>query len=182
MHAAELFNVILVYEDQASALRGLALYQRLVTQLGGDSDFNLNVWKFAVLGVGRLDEISSGQAAEADLIIVCTRDEAEPTAEVQEWFQHWAEAKGQSDCAMAVLGASATAGPESSATPGFFHGLAQRGGISYFSPAAHADSAKRAAGCGWFPHQPHGTGADACFDNDRRNAPSCLSQPSSRIV
>ncbi|MEQ2009406.1 MAG: hypothetical protein ABMA26_21705 [Limisphaerales bacterium] len=149
--AAELFNVILVYEDQASALRGLSLYQRLVSELGIDCDFNLNVWKFAVLGLARLDEISAEQASDADLVIVCTRDESVPPAHVRSWFQRWVEMKGRNDCALVVLGEAADEWARADKQDGFFHGLARRGGVAVFPPASGAGrAATRSLGQAWF--------------------------------
>ena len=147
---AELFNVILVYEDQASALRGLALYQRLVSELGMDCDFNLNVWKFAILGLARLAEISTEQASDADLVIVCTRDESAPPEHVRSWFQRWVELKGHDDCALVVLGEVAHGWPEPARQDGFFHDLSRCGGVTIFRPAStNGRSATRSVGQPW---------------------------------
>ncbi len=102
-NAPEVFNVLLVYEDQASAERGMALYQRLVAKQGNDRLFHLNVWKFAVLGFASLAEISDAQAADADLVIVCTRGEAEPPEQVRAWFQRWVDQKRDNHCVLVVL-------------------------------------------------------------------------------
>ena len=173
LNVAELFNVILVYEDRASAVRGLALYQRLVAELGGDGDFNLNVWKFAVLGVRRLAELSAGQAAEADLIIVCTRDETEPAEPVRAWFERWLDLKGQHNCALVVVGEAASEQPAPTRQGGFYHRLAQRAGVTCFPPAAPA---ARTDGCDWFPRPPAAPGADGSFPKVAR--PSlCVPEP-----
>ena len=134
--AGELFNVVLVYDDPASALRGLALYQRLVTELGLDCDGNVNVWKFAVLGVSRLAEISATEAEAADLVIVCTRDEVAPPEQVQAWFHRWLELKGHDDCTLVVLGGEVSDQPEPARPGGFFHDLARYGRVSVFPSAA----------------------------------------------
>ena len=130
--AGELFNVVLVYDDPASALRGLALYQRLVTELGLDCDCNLSVWKFAVLGVSRLAEISTAEAAAADLVIVCTRDEAALPQQAQAWFHRWLELKGHDDCALVMLDGADHERPEPARPGGFFHDLARYGRVSVF--------------------------------------------------
>lgn len=162
--ATELFNVILVYEDQASARRGLALYQRLVTELGDEHDFNLKVWKFAVLGVARLAEISTAQAAEADLIIVCTRDESESSEQSLAWLQHWLEQRGNSDCAVVVLGGAANDQPAPAATGGFFHHLARRGDGAVLPPVAAPDGSRaRVDGRVWLPRSSHAPGIDGWF-------------------
>lgn len=101
--AAEPFNVVLVYEDPASAQRGLTLYQRLMNELGIACEFNLGVWKFAVLALARLDELTREQAVAADLVIVCPQAAAEPPEQIESWRQHWLELKGHDDCALIVL-------------------------------------------------------------------------------
>ena len=179
VQAGELFNVILVYEDQASASRGLALYQRLVTDLGGEDDFNLNVWKFAVLGVGRLAEISAQQATEADLIIVCPRDESEPPEDVQAWFQRWADVKGQSDYALVVLSGNASPCPVSAGSNGFFRGMARRGHVAVFSSTAvHDVSTARTNECCWFPQNSRASAVDGWAHHGRFNSPTGFDQPS----
>lgn len=179
--AADPFNVILVYEDRASALRGLALYQRLVTELGDDHDFNLNVWKFAVLGVARLAEVSTEQAAAADLIIVCMRDEAEPTEQVQAWFRRWMDVKGHNECALVVLNGPAQNRYVTTGKNGFFRGLG-RSGVTVFPPGARAggDSAAQPDGRGWLPRSTHPHGVDGWFHPERCNTPSAPNSPSAR--
>lgn len=176
------FNVILVYEDRASALRGLSLCQRLVVELGEDSDFNLNVWKFAVLGVARLAEVSAEQAAAADLIIVCMRDEAEPTEQVQAWFRRWTGLKDHNECALAVLSGPAHDRYVTTGKNGFFRGLAQRG-VTVFPPAARpgGDSSAPADAQGWLPRRAHPSGLDGWFHPERCNSPACLNPLSTRI-
>lgn len=132
--ASQLFNVILVYEDLASAFRGLELYQRLVNELGSDGEFSLSLWKFALLAVSRIAEISSKQAVDADLVIVCTRSESTPPEQVQSWFHRWLDMKGHRDCALVVLGDAAPAATAPVQPEGFFHNLARRGGITLFLP------------------------------------------------
>jgi hypothetical protein len=110
--AAEPFNVILVYEDQAGAQRGLALYPQLLSELGIACEFNLGVWKFAVLALARLDELTREQAAAADLVIICPRIAPEPPEQLAAWHQHWLELKGRDDCALIVLDEPARARPD----------------------------------------------------------------------
>lgn len=160
LNTGELFNVILVYEDRASAQRGLALYQRLMRDLGVDCDFNLNVWKFAVLGLARLDEISTEQAAEADLVIVCTRDAVEPPARVQAWFERWLELKGRNDCALVVLGEDTADASAPARRDEFFPGRAQRGGIACFPPATTHSFAARMNGRECLPCRAHAPGLE----------------------
>lgn len=154
MTASEIFNVILVYEDQPGARRGLALYQRLMNELGVGCEFNLHVWKFAVLGLARLDEISPEQAAAADLVIVCTRDESAPPEQIRAWYQHWVDMKGHDDCALVVLGEPAHDAPEPARSGGGCHQLTKRGGVAVFPPAsAGGRSGARADGRAWFGHR-----------------------------
>jgi len=171
LHTGELFNVILVYEDRASAQRGLALYQRLMSDLGVEYEFNLNVWKFAVLGLARLDEISTEQAAAADLVIVCTRDESAPPERVQAWFERWLELKGRDDCALVVLEDAASDSVAPPPPGGFFDDLAQRGGIACFPPAAAHAFAARVDGRGWQPRRVNAPVAEGWFPADRRTSP-----------
>lgn len=126
--AAEPFNVILVYEDPASAQRGLALYQRLMSELGIACEFNLGVWKFAVLALARLDELTREQAAAADLVIVCPRTTPEPPEQLAAWHRHWLELKGRDDCAFIVLDEPARDWPHRPAEDGCAQGATVRAG------------------------------------------------------
>lgn len=170
-NTGELLNVILVYEDRSSAQRGLALYQRLMSDLGVESEFNLNVWKFAVLALARLDEISTEQAAAADLVIVCTRDGSAPLERVQAWFERWLELKGSDDCALVTLREAA---PDPAAPPrhgGFNEDLAQPGGIVCFPPAATRAFAAQVDGRGWLPRRFNAPVASGWFPTDRCTSP-----------
>jgi|GEM_PF-1571363 len=171
LDTGELLNVILVYEDRASAQRGLALYQRLMNDLGVEYEFNLNVWKFAVLGLARLDEISTEQAAAADLVIVCTRDESAPPERVQAWFERWLELKGRDDCALVMLGDAAPDSSSPARHGGFFDDLAERGGIACFPPAATRAFAARVEGRGWLPRRCNASVAEGWFPAARRTSP-----------
>lgn len=171
LNTGELLNVILVYEDRASAQRGLALYQRLMNDLGVEYEFNLNVWKFAVLGLARLDEISTEQAAAADLVIVCTRDESVPSERVQAWFERWLELKGRDDCALVILREAAPAAAAPTRHGGFHDDLAQRGGIACFPPAAARAFAARVDGRGWLSRRCNAPAAEGWFPADRRTSP-----------
>lgn len=159
--AAEPFNVVLVYEDPASAQRGLTLYQRLMSELGIACEFNLGVWKFAVLALARLDELTREQAAAADLVIVCLQAAPEPPEQVHAWFQHWLDVKGDSDCALVVLDQAGHAQPECAGRGGCFHRLARRGGDAFFPTVSAADGpATRADGRGRFARLGRTPGVD----------------------
>lgn len=171
MNTGELLNVILVCEDRASAQRGLALHQHLLHDLGVEAEFNLNVWKFAVLGLARLDEISTEQAAAADLVFVCTRGESAPPDRVQAWFEGWLELKGRDDCALVMLREAA---PDA-ATPvepvGLLDARAQRGGIACFPPAASCAFAAWVDGRGWLPRRVSAPVVNGWLPTDRRTSP-----------
>lgn len=132
--AGELFNVVLVYEDMASAHRGLALYQRLVNELGDDVAFNLAVWKFTALGVARLAALSAEQVATANLVIVCTRDAAALPEAVQAWIRCWLKRKERFDCALAVLDGASHDQSEPVRAGGFFQDLRRYGRVAVFPP------------------------------------------------
>ncbi len=149
----EHFNVVLVYGDQASARRGLALYQRLVSELGGEGGFSLTTWTYTVLGVSRLADISPVQAAEADLVIVCTQDESESPEQVQACFQqYWLELNGHSDCALVVLDGTDCDGAMPDRNGGFFHDLARHGQVTVFTTADR--SAARMGSGAWLAPRP----------------------------
>lgn len=181
--AGELFNVVLVYDDLASAHRGLALYQRLVNELGSDDDFHLTVWKFTVLGVARLAELSTEQAVTANLVIVCTRDAAAPPEQVQAWFQCWLELKGHTDCALVVLDGADHDQPEPARQGGFFHDLARCGRVAVFPSAvtatpcaAHGDGRTRFAS---LANRLRRTGEGGLLNDHRQRAPFEAQPPES---
>lgn len=167
--ASELFNVVLVYEDQFCAQRGLAFYQNLMGELGIACEFNLSAWKSAVLALARLDELTREQATAADLVIVCSRGSSAPADQIQSWHQRCADLKDGNDCALVVLDAEAGENSRAGRPDQFISNPAHRRGTAG-SPAAtgcaRADSrawfAPRQAARAWQPRQACSTSATAC--------------------
>ncbi len=82
------FNVVIAYEDFETGKHAKRTYDFLVETLGRDCEFTSQMWKFDVLGIPKLRQIASADAAAADLVVVsCHGDELPDSA--KRWIESW---------------------------------------------------------------------------------------------
>ena len=84
-----IFQVLIVYEDFAAGRRANDTCSFLMTQLGDEFELRSGMWKFEMLRNPKLAEIATGEALEADAIIVAARGVAPLPAEVTSWIDQW---------------------------------------------------------------------------------------------
>jgi len=84
-----LFRVLILYEDFAAGRRANDTCRFLTTQLGDEFELRSGMWKFEMLRHPKLAEIATGEALEADAIIVAARGVAPLPAEVTSWIDRW---------------------------------------------------------------------------------------------
>ena len=82
-------NIITFFEDVATGKRGKQVYDYLAGHLGGEFEFNHQVWKFDVLSTPTLRELAAKDASDADIVIVSTRGDRELAPEVKSWLDVW---------------------------------------------------------------------------------------------
>ena len=82
-------NIITFFEDVTTGKRGKQVYDYLAGHLGGEFEFNHQVWKLDVLSTPSLRELAAKDASEADIVIVSTRGDRELAPEVKSWLDVW---------------------------------------------------------------------------------------------
>jgi len=83
------FQVLSVYEDFAAGRRAHDTCCFLMTQLGDEFELRSAMWKFEALRNPRLAEIATGEALEADAIIVAARGASPLPTAVTSWIDQW---------------------------------------------------------------------------------------------
>ena len=94
--------VLLVYEDLSTGLRARHAFEGVVRQLELEADFDLKVWKFALLGEPALLEQAAKEAEEADIVFLAAHGDAELPVAIKLWLARWLAHKGREPCALAV--------------------------------------------------------------------------------
>ena len=94
-------NIITLFEDVATGKRGKQVYDYLESHLGGDFEFNHQVWKLDVLGTPSLRELAAKDVAEADILIMSVRGDHPLLPEVKSWLDVWV---GQHGSPIALVG------------------------------------------------------------------------------
>ncbi len=133
-------NVVLFYEDEAIGAQGLKLFQNLIHRLGDDAACQLSQWSFAVLAVPQQRRLTAAEAAQADLIVVCSSGDAALPAAVDERFGDWMLLETTEVCGPALLLGSPLLRLWSSQMSAFVHKMVQLSGVSLF-PLQHLDDA-----------------------------------------
>jgi hypothetical protein len=96
-------EVLLVYEDFATALRAKHSLDLLPLPLITDAVLSTRVWRLDLLGVPLLREQAALEAAAADLIIMSLHGRDELLADAREWLSRWQIQKEDRPYALAVL-------------------------------------------------------------------------------
>jgi hypothetical protein len=85
----QIFSVVIAYEDFSAGKHAKQTYDCLVRHLGGDFEFENQMWKFDVLENAKLNEMAAKDASTADLIIVSTHGVGDLPREVKQWIDQW---------------------------------------------------------------------------------------------
>ena len=99
-------NIITLFEDVATGKRGKQVYDYLEGHLGGDFEFNHQIWKLDVLGTPSLRELAAKDVAEADILIVSVRGDRHLLPEVKSWLDVWVGQRGSPIALVALFDAN----------------------------------------------------------------------------
>jgi len=81
------FNIVLLYQDQESALRGLQTCEKISAGLGKTFEINKVMWKFDLLNLPKMRELARDDAAGADMFIFAMREDTELPQAVCTWIE-----------------------------------------------------------------------------------------------
>ena len=96
-------EVLLVYEDFATALRAKHSLDLLPVPFITEAGLNTKLWRFDLLGEPLFRERAALEAAAADLIIMSLHGRDQLRADAREWLNRWLDQKENRPYALAVL-------------------------------------------------------------------------------
>jgi len=100
--ASEAFRVVVGYEDYASGVRAMQLYNHIL-EVCDESELQLNVWKFEPLGMIKLREAAAAEAVHADLVLISVRGDRVLPKEATDWIESWIHLKSTITSALGLL-------------------------------------------------------------------------------
>jgi hypothetical protein len=96
-------QVLLLYEDLATALRATQSLDRLPAQLGGMAKLVTRPWRLDLLREPLLAEQAAIEAAEADVILLSVHSGGELRAEARDCLTRWLDHKEDRPYSLAAL-------------------------------------------------------------------------------
>ena len=124
------FNVVIAYEDFETGKHAKKTYDFLVENLGGESVFSSQMWKFDVLAVPKLREMAAKDAAGAEIIIVSMHGKSELPPEVKSWIDMWLKERTHAIALVALFDSDAD---ERTSAREYLSEIAKLAGIEFFS-------------------------------------------------
>ena len=124
------FNVVIAYEDFETGKNAKKTYDFLVEHLGEECVFSNQMWKFDVLSLPKLREMATGDAREADIVIISAHGSNDLPTQVKEWIEQWLAAKPHAIALVGLFDAESYLQNLSSA---YLADVARRGGMEFFS-------------------------------------------------
>lgn len=100
--AVQPVEVLLVYEDLSTGLRGRAALDQIERQLDPPARLKMTLWKFDLLNDPLLLEEAANAAARADIVFLSAHGKGDLPAWVRRWFDQWLERKRSRVQAMAL--------------------------------------------------------------------------------
>jgi hypothetical protein len=96
-------EVLLLYEDLATALRAKQSLDLLPGQLGGATALGTRLWRLDLLGEPLLAEQAAIEAAAADVIVLSLHGRTALRPEARDWLSRWLHHKEDRPYALAAL-------------------------------------------------------------------------------
>ena len=81
------FKIVLAYQDQESAGRGVQICNKIAHDLGKSFELNKVMWKFDLLNVPKMRQLAEEDATTADMIIFAMHQNAELSLSVCAWIE-----------------------------------------------------------------------------------------------
>jgi len=100
--ASEAFRVVVGYEDYASGVRVMQLYNHIL-EVCDESELQLNVWKFELLGMIKFREVAAVEVVHADLVLISVRGDRVLPKEATDWIESWIHLKSTMTSALGLL-------------------------------------------------------------------------------
>ena len=132
---AACMNAVIIYDDRKLAGEVNAMLEWAAGYAGGSGSWSVRPWRLDLLAQPRVAEAALNEAAEAHIIVLALRSQAEPPAELLEWLETWAGRRHVRDAAVALFDGGAGYTQPVPATPRL-SAFADRHGLSFLLGAA----------------------------------------------
>ena len=137
------FNVVIAYEDFETGKHAKKTCDFLTENLGPDCHVNSQMWKFDVLGLGKLREMAAKDAAAADIIIISCRGDNELPEPLKAWVELWLAEKGRALALVALFDHPQDHLFQSRAVRDYLAGVARRGNMAFFAETENESGHRR---------------------------------------
>jgi len=123
-------NAVILYDDRKLAGEVNAMLERAAGRAGGAGSWTVRPWRLDLLSLPRAAEEALDEAAEAHLIVLAQRSQAEPPARLLGWLETWAGRRQVRDAALALFDGGGGYTEPVAATAGL-SAFADRHGLSF---------------------------------------------------
>ena len=123
-------KVVIAYDNLDIAKRAEAVYDRLARRLGQAFEFQQRLWRFDVLEEDSLRDQAVRDAAEADIVIVAMKEDADMPEAVRHWLESLLSRSTGATALVALLDR-----PDAAVQP-YLEDVARRGGMDFFAHSA----------------------------------------------
>ncbi len=129
-------SVAIVYEDEATRARAMALCDRLVSQFWSEIEFQFQWFEFGQLADQASAHAAVNAAAVADVMVLATRVETQVPTHVELWLEHWVRQRPNREGVMiALVGLADEPLAKKIAKQHWLRGLARRARVDFLSDA-----------------------------------------------
>jgi hypothetical protein len=128
-------KIVIAYDSIETAQRAEAVYERLAKRLGANFDFEQRLWRFDVLEEETFRAEAARDAANADILIVATREDTKLPCGVEDWLESSLQQHRGTAALVALL-----EHPSAPVQP-YLEDIARRGGMDFFAQS-QCDSAE----------------------------------------
>jgi hypothetical protein len=128
-------NVLMACEDYSAGMHALGVFDRIFPSPDKKiSRGAQSIWKFDMLGIATLREISAREAAAADLIIISMHGAGLLDATIKSWFRKWMAQRAERTGALVLLLDDIGGNPPAVfPVEALLKGCAARAGMEFFS-------------------------------------------------
>lgn len=123
-------KIVIAYDSAATGKRAEAIYERLAKRLGDNFDFEQRLWRFDVLEEESVRAEAARDAANADIVIVATRQDEKLPAGVQTWLESSLQQHSGASALVALLDHPSA---DASGVQPYLEDVARRGGMDFFA-------------------------------------------------
>jgi hypothetical protein len=130
-------NIVIAFEDAATAKHAEQFYERLKERLGGEFEFTRYQWSFALLQDAAVRDAAAQDAAQADIVIIATHGDLELPEHVDNWFQAWVGRNASPMALVALFDRPAESTEAREDVRAALSRIAQTGGMDFFAEPEH---------------------------------------------